>query len=265
MKLTHKLCAATLLAVLGAAVAVPNAVQAAETETTTGNPLSFNGQGSIKFLEDDSVDLPTIPGGGGNTDPENPIVNPPINPATGPLKVVAVTDLDFGNDNKVTPASGNGWEYTAKAAVLEQKDGTQTTAPNFVQFKDTRADNKANKHTLTAKATTFTNGENQELKSATLQFNNIKLVNEADQTQVTSAEGAVPTTQNLVTDGQTPTTFVSQKEDDKGFGQFTLQFGDTTDNTAADSVKLLIQAQGNKLSTTSSYTSTITWTIADAR
>ncbi|WP_429950547.1 WxL domain-containing protein [Enterococcus sp. AZ101] len=258
MKLTHKLCAATLLAVLGAAVAVPNAVQAAD------EPASWSGKGSINFLEDDSVDTPTDPTDPTKpVDPENPIVTPPVNPATGPLKVIAVTDLDFGTDNKVTPASGSGWEYSAKAAQIEYKDGTKVASPNFVQFKDTRADNKANKHTVTAKATAFTNSENQELKAAQLNFSNVKLVNGANQNQVN--ETGVKAVQTVETDGTTPATFVTQDADDKGFGQFTLQFGDTADNTADDSVKLWVPAEGNKLSTSSSYTSTITWTIADAR
>ncbi|MBO0468087.1 WxL domain-containing protein [Enterococcus plantarum] len=259
MKLTHKLCAATLLAVLGATVAVPNAVQAAEE-----NPLQVSGKGTINFLEDDGVDTPTDPTDPTKpVDPENPIVTPPVNPATGPLKVIAVTDLDFGADNKVTPASGSGWEYSAKAAQIEYKDGTTAASPNFVQFKDTRADNKANKHTVSAKATSFTNAEGQELKSAELRFSNVKLVNGSDQNQVN--ETGVAAAPKILTDGTTPTDFVKQDADDKGFGQFTLQFGDTADNTADDSVKLWVPAEGNKLSTSSSYTSTITWTIADAR
>ena len=195
-------------------------------------------------------------------DPENPITQPPTNPAAGPLKVIAITDLEFGS-NKVTPATGNGWEYSASPAEIAYKDGTKVTTANFVQFKDTRADNLANKHTLTAKATTFTNTEKQELKSAQLKFSNVKLVNGADANQVNAA--GVPAAQTLETDGTTPTTFVTQDVADKGFGQFILQFGDTVDDTAKDSVKLWVPSAGNKLSTSSGYSSTITWTIADAR
>ncbi|EOH96795.1 hypothetical protein UAW_01753 [Enterococcus haemoperoxidus ATCC BAA-382] len=257
MKLTHKLCAATLLAVLGAAVALPNAAQAAD------DPFNWFGKGTINFSEDDGEDQtvdptdPTKP-----IDPENPITEPPVNPAKGPLKVISLTDLNFGN-NKVTPASGNGWEYTAKAAEVVYKDGTKVVSPNFVQFKDTRADNQPNKHTLTAKATKFTNTEKQELKSAQLKFGNVKLVSTADQNQVNIA--GVPATQVVETDGTTPTTFVTQDTADKGFGQFVLQFGDIADGTEADSVKLWVPSTGNKLSTSSGYSSIITWTIADAR
>ncbi|OTN88861.1 hypothetical protein A5819_001353 [Enterococcus sp. 7E2_DIV0204] len=257
MKLTHKLCAAALLAVLGAAVSLPTAVQAAD------DPLNWSGKGTINFSEDDGEDKPVDPTDPTKPiDPENPITEPPVNPAKGPLKVIAVTDLNFG-DNKVTPASGNGWEYTAKAAEVVYKDGTKVVSPNFVQFKDTRADNQPNKHTLTAKATKFTNTEKQELKSAQLKFGNVKLINAADQNQVNTA--GVPATQIVETDGTTPTTFVTQDAADKGFGQFILQFGDKADSTEADSVKLWVPSAGNKLSTSSGYSSTITWTIADAR
>ncbi|MGG5342703.1 WxL domain-containing protein [Enterococcus sp. AZ192] len=257
MKFTHKLCAAALVAAFGAAAAFPTGASAAE------NPLEWSGKGTINFSEDDGEDKPIDPTDPTKpVDPENPIVNPPVNPAKGPLKVIAVTDLNFGN-NKVTPATGNGWEYTAAAAEVEYKDGVKVASPNFVQFKDTRADNQPNKHTLTAKATTFTNTDKNELKSAQLKFNNIKLVNGADQNQVNAA--GVPATQTVETDGTTPTTFVTQDAADKGFGQFILQFGDVADNTAGDSVKLWVPSAGNKLSTNSGYSSTITWTIADAR
>jgi hypothetical protein len=253
MKLTHKLCAAALVAAFGAAVALPHGASAAE------NPLEWSGQGTINFSEDDGEDKPLDP-----TDPTKPgeIVKPPVNPAKGPLKVIAITDLNFGA-NKVTPATGNGWEYTAQASEVEYKDGKKVVSPNFVQYKDTRADNQPNKHTLIAKATTFTNGEKQELKSAQLKFSNIKLVNGADQNQVNVA--GVPAAQTVETDGTTPTTFVTQDAADKGFGQFILQFGDTADSTEGDSVKLWVPSEGNKLSTSSGYSSTITWTIADAR
>ncbi|MCA5012035.1 MULTISPECIES: WxL domain-containing protein [unclassified Enterococcus] len=252
MKLTHKLCGVALLAALSTGAILPTVTHAAE------EPLEWAGKGTIKFQDDDDTGKPIDP-----KDPDGPeIVKPPVNPAKGPLKVIAITDLEFGT-NKVTPAAGNGWEYTASASEVEYVDGTKKVMPNFVQFKDTRADNLANKHKLTAKATTFTNEEGQELKSAELKFNNVTLVNPADQNQVNTA--GVPAAQVLKTDGTTPTTFVTQDAEDKGFGQFVLQFGDTDDNTAADSVKLWVPSEGNKLSTSSGYSSTITWTIADAR
>jgi hypothetical protein len=255
MKFTHKLCGAVLLTVLGASVVLPGAAFAAD------DPLNWDGKGTIKFSEDDGGDdkpvNPEEP-----DDPDNPIVNPTPNPAKGPLKVIAVTDLDFGTA-KVTPASGNGWEYTAKAAEITYKDGTKSEEANFVQFKDTRSDNLANKHKLSAKATTFTNGENQTLKSAQLKFSNIGLINKADQNQVN--DSGVPATQTLETDGTTPTTFVTQDDADKGFGQFVLQFGNKAKGTHNESVKLWVPSSGNKLSTSSGYSSTITWTIEDAR
>lgn len=256
MKLTHTLCSAALLALIGGSVALANTAYAAEE----GNPTEWTGLGKIKFREDDGGDdKPEDPDK--ETDPENPIVKPPTNPVAGPLKVIAVTDLDF-DVHQVTPAGANGWEYFAKGATIEYKDGSTATTANFVQFKDTRADNLPNTHTVSAKASKFTNAEGAELKLAELTFTNIKLVNKADASQVIDAEGKVPTTNNLMTDGTTPTTFVTQDDEEKGFGQFILQFGDQT--TMDESVKLSIPS-ANKLSTSSEYTSTITWTIATAR
>ncbi|MBO0471757.1 WxL domain-containing protein [Enterococcus sp. DIV0242_7C1] len=252
MKFTHKLCGVALLATISTGALLPVATYAAE------DPLVWSNNGKIKFTEDDGDDV-VLPPGGEDVDPKNPITQPPVNPGVGPLKVIAITGLDF-DVNKVTPATSNGWEYVAKPAAIEYQDGTKATSQNFVQFKDTRADNQPNTHKLTAVASTFKNAEGAELKSATLNFSNIKLTNSADPTKVN--ENAAKPTNSLATDGVTPTEFVNQDDIEKGFGQFSLDFGDET--TMGDSVKLNIPAS-NKLSTSSEYVSTITWTIADAR
>lgn len=249
MKFTHKLCGTVLLAVIGTAVVLPHAANAED-------PLNWDGKSNINFLEDDGEDKPVLPEEPGE------MVEPPINPGKGPLKVIAMTNLEFSSQ-KVTPATGAGWEYTAQAGKYKVEGNTEyKKTANFVQFKDTRADNIANNHKLTAKATMFTNKENNVLKGAVLNFSNINMLNLADQNQVN--ENSYAKTNQLATDG-TPSTFVNQDDADKGFGQFILQFGDMKEDTAENSVKLWVPSKDNKLSTSSSYESTITWTIADAR
>lgn len=255
MKLTHKLCGAALLTVVGVGLALPSA-----TKADGGDAKVHSSTGKIKFTQEGTgTDIPTPPETDG---PE--ITQPPVNPDNGPLKVITIAPLDFGTNEVTTPTS-NGWEYYAKTFKAAEKDNASNIIemPNFVTFKDERADDLPNKYTVTAKATTFKNTGGKELKAATITYNNIRLTTTGDQGQINAT--AAPSTQTLATDGTTPSTFVTQNADDKGFGRFDLVFGKIADGNADKSVKLSIPAANNKLSTTSEYTSTITWTIADAR
>ncbi|MBM7689833.1 hypothetical protein BCR24_13155 [Enterococcus ureilyticus] len=255
MKLTHKLCGAALLTVIGVGLALPSVAKA-----DGGDAKVSSSTGKIKFKQDGTgTDIPTPPETDG---PE--ITQPPVNPDNGPLKVITIAPLDFGT-NEVTTPTANGWEYYASTFKTTEKDNADNTIemPNFVTFKDERADDLPNKYKLTAKATTFKNTAGKELKAATLTYDNIRLTTTGDAGQINPTAAAK--TQVLATDGTTPTEFVNQDADDKGFGRFDLVFGKMADGNADKSVKLSIPAANNKLSTASEYTSTITWTIADAR
>ncbi|MEI5992309.1 hypothetical protein A5881_003865 [Enterococcus termitis] len=255
MKMTYKLSGAALLTVIGLGLALPSA-----TKADGGDAKVHSSTGTIKFKQDGSgSDIVTPPGTDG---PE--IAGPKSNPDNGPLKVIAIAPLDFGT-NEVTTPTANGWEYYASTfKTTEKADTTKSVEmPNFVTFKDERADDKPNKYKVSAKATTFKNTGGKELKAATLTYDNISLTTTGDKGQINPTAAAK--TQVVATDGTTPTEFVNQNADDKGFGRFDLMFGSIADKTADKSVKLSIPAANNKLSTASEYTSTITWTIADAR
>ncbi|WP_086314473.1 hypothetical protein A5821_002046 [Enterococcus sp. 7F3_DIV0205] len=255
MKLTHKLCGAALLSVVGLGLALPTVAKAA--------PEEFSGDATIKFKEDSEDDTVTPPGTDG---PE--ISEPTPNPDNGPLKIIAISPLKFG-ENSITAASNGGWEYYAKTFQAPEKANPSNIIdmPNFVTFKDTRADDKPNTHTVSAKVTTpFTNTANSVLTGSTLTFSNIGLGTTGDAATQLNSSAIVAPTRELLTDG-TPVTFVEQKDTTKGFGKFDLTFGtvDGTDPTADKSVKLSIPAANNKLSTASEYKAVVTWTIASAR
>ncbi|WP_207695295.1 hypothetical protein DOK67_0000836 [Enterococcus sp. DIV0212c] len=255
MKLTQKLCGAALLTAVGIGLALP-----AATKADGGDEKVHSSTGKVKFTQEgtgtDTITPPETDG------PE--ITEPTGNTDNGPLKVIAISPLDFGT-NEITSATAGGWEYHAKSFKTTEKDNesNEVEMPNFVTFKDERADDKPNKYTLTAKASTFTNTAGKELKAATITYDNIRLTTTGDAGQINPA--AAPTTKVLATDGTTPSEFVNQDADDKGFGRFDLVFGKMADDNADKSVKLWIPAANNKLSTASEYTSTITWTIADTR
>ncbi|MBO0421309.1 hypothetical protein BCR22_05315 [Enterococcus plantarum] len=268
MKLTQKLCGTALLSVVGLGLALPTVVNAA--------PESHTGDATIKFKEDDGEDIVTPPGTDG---PE--IEEPTPNPDAGPLKIIAISSLKFG-EHSITAASNGGWEYyaqTAKAVAkvnednpLELPEAVRSNRdnliemPNFVTFKDTRADDLPNTHTVSAKVTTpFTNEAQSVLTGASLTFSNIELGTTGDAATQLNPSAIVAPTRELLTDG-TPTTFIEQKDDSKGFGKFDLTFGTVGENGTADkSVKLSIPAANNKLSTKSEYKAVVTWTIASAR
>lgn len=255
MKLTHKLCGAALLTVVGIGLALPSV-----TKADGGDAKVHSSTGKVKFTQEgtgtDTVTPPETDG------PE--ITEPTGNTDNGPLKVIAISPLDFGT-NEITSATAGGWEYYAKRFKTTEKDNpsNKIEMPNFVTFKDERADDKPNTYTLSAKATAFANAAGKELAGAELTYDNIRLTTTGDAGQINGA--AAPTMKKLETDGTTPSVFVTQDDATKGFGRFDLVFGKIADDNADESIKLWIPAANNKLSTASEYTSTITWTIADTR
>lgn len=260
-----KLVSSLALLGLGVSLFAPSTLAAAGA----ADDKNVTGTGTIQYQED------TTPGGG-PTDPEKPETDPdkkPTDPGdgqdnknTGALRVDWVSNLNFETQNVTT---GTG-VYNATKQTITKADGTKADRGNFVQVTDKRsADKRGNGWKLSAKMTKqFTNSVN-ELKGATISYDNA-FVN----TEVSDAKPSIdlqsPGSKTLKYNESVDFLAADSKT---GWGTYTLEFGrpvyagdsvvpaNETDTTG-NSVILTVPA-GTPLSTKDAYVAEITWTIAE--
>lgn len=255
-----KLVTTTALLGLGLTLAAPS-VLAAPGAVDAKNVV---GEGTIKYIEDTGKE--------GTTDPEKPDPDKPVKPGDGnenenegALRIDFVSNLRFGDKNKVTTKKG---EYFAEATTITLDDGTDELRGNYVQVTDKRSsDNRGNGWALSAKMTKqFSNAEGT-LNGATLTYDH-GFVNTFLNDTKTAVDVKDPATEILALDNSVE--FI-KADKDTGWGTYTLEFGrpitgenKLTEDTSAKGVKLTVPAN-TPLSTKNVYQSEILWTIEEVK
>ena len=260
MKNSYKLAGAALLAAVGVGLTLPTVTKADPNVTSKGKvefTQNTNETGGPIIVPDSSTEIP--------------ITEPTLNPDKSPLKISAVTDLDFDTHEIVSNETAGAKVYPAKAfatTVAGTEEAVKTS--HFVSFQDIRQDTDTNYHAITAKITKqFTapataTAAARTLDGATIAYKNAQLVTATNAGTKPSAATVTP----AFTLNDTDTTPVyTNKEADKGYGKFQLVFGETgkldeTKAKAYDSVEL--QVPGTNIIKTGQYVAEITWSIADA-
>ncbi|MHC5373974.1 WxL domain-containing protein [Enterococcus sp. LJL120] len=277
-----RLCAAALVAAVGASVVGPTAASAVETELPSTGSVKVQ-QGVIDTPgtdlgdpEDDEKDI-LVPDEGDDINE---------NPETGPLVLMRTTDYNFNLPTKTgQPAylenTGTLQSLYASPVTVQVYDKgadftdpanlTEVTRGALVQFGDIEDSVQTGNYTVSAKLSTqFTNATSHVLEGATIDFSNGLLA--------TQTEGAVaPTTFNtsFTLAYNTDQPVVVNPSSNKGI--FTAEFGQSAGytvaanslgytgvaNTDKSSVKLTVPAATTaSMETTSDYTAVVTWSIA---
>lgn len=283
MKLSHKICGAALLAVVGVGAAAPSLSNAAsknydttghvkftdnttETTITAGNSETDSTQ--LTFTDTTTkITTSTSDGSGGSTLTEIETTTSPVqNP--GDFGIYYVSPLEFGEHDILDDGVGANREFEAN--FFEDASEAKTKTLNFVTFKDTR-DVKDHNYSLYAKVTQpFTSTKGTVLDGATLTYTNPWLstykFTDGTQDHTLDPKGINPTVE-LGQDGA-PNTFIDNQGDNvgnTGAGKFTLSFGKQAslvdEKTAADGVKLTVPRANNAFN--GDFTAKIMWTLSE--
>ncbi|MHC5375742.1 WxL domain-containing protein [Enterococcus sp. LJL120] len=255
------LSAVALLAVVGVATTAPAVTNAA-------TPSSQTSQGTVK-VEAGSLD----PGKDGVPDPEggktipgvDPVIPNPTSP--GDKGITAVTNLNFGTI-KVGTGTASAQPITITDTVTAEDGSTTSTTRkrgNLISWGDVTGEYTG--YTISGQLTTqFTNSSDQSvLTGSEIAFINPLIATSGEGTIADSGKTA---TQTLSIDGGAKT-FVTAAAG-TGSGQWTLEWGSTTDGTGAtdttvgtvgSSVNLTIPTSVANSMTKGTYTAVVTWTM----
>ncbi|WP_086348681.1 WxL domain-containing protein [Candidatus Enterococcus clewellii] len=245
MKLTHKLCGAALVAVVGIAVAGPGVSITKAAEDTTDGP------GKIVFTDEDYTT---------NTDggkiPDTTETDPTLPSKNGEFVIRSVSPLDFG-----TAEATVGKTVVAFAAPHQSTGNAAAASANFVRFKDNRK-NDDNRYQVTANLTTqFTSTAGKELTGATIEYTNLRLLDAAENGALKPAESGLAASVALAYNTEAPV--YTNADATKGRGDYFVAFGQLGDAVAPadESVKLTIPSDTALYN--GEYNAAITWTISD--
>lgn len=248
-----KITSLSVLALIAAGLVAPSAAFADEVE----DAKSYTGTGHIKFNQGVPEDPMTPPGEDG---PE--IDEPEVNPNKGPLMILGVSPLEFG-EHDVTTYSADPTFYAEAFTTTETESGAEISMPNFVKFADIRATGD-NSYTLSAQMTKqFTNdAESSTLDGATLTYGNINvLTTDTYADRLANVQAGLTNTTQVLNETDT-VEFLNVTGG--GFGKYDLAFGEYTDadnETASESVMLTVPKDANiRLG---DYNAEITWTLSD--
>lgn len=211
---------------------------------------SVNGKADIAFEE--------------NTDPTRP-VNPeapdPTNPVTpgeegdgeetkqsGPLSIDYLTNFKFGR-KKMT---GNTTSYYARNSSIKYEGGKAFPIQNFVQVTDNRTTGAG--WTLTVQQDNpLTNGTT-DIKQTELRLKNVTMMSEN--------KTGIPTGSTLAKlSPGSGATLVTQAAKNQGYGTWAAVFGQ---DLLAGEKSVELQIDGGQRITKGAYSTTLTWTLADA-
>lgn len=252
MKLTHKLCGAALLSVIGVALAVPNTTKAVDSVK--------DGTGHIKFtLTDDGTEI-TDPGS------ETTITNIPEVTNPGTFGIMAVTPLEFETHSVLTAQTVRTYDaspFKANAGSTDA-DYPEFDVQNFVKYRDIRTTD-AHKYSLSAALTqNFKDtASNTYLTGSELNFKNIDTtsLDAIAQPQGVSGTNKLVANADNSLPGASAEFIRNDVTDNTGAGNIELNFGRHTLDTAGNSVSLTIPT------TTSigigDYNAVITWTLSE--
>ncbi|MBO0469931.1 WxL domain-containing protein [Enterococcus sp. DIV0242_7C1] len=252
MKLTT-LSSAAIVAALTLGALAPTAAMAAPTE--------LESTGTVKVEEGGDEESPGV------VDPENPdVVLPPVNPEPGetvnpdlgPLMIERTSNLDFGT----IKTSAN--EVTAYATAASFGEGPEAaTRGAYVQWRDIRAGGTFG-YTVTAEMTQqFTGASSNALSGSTIDFSNGFVAAQGDNTNAIPSN-LTPAFQ-LTENGGAQTIVTANQAAQEGKGRYIMAFGNSTDATEGNSVKLTVPAATASNMAVDTYTAKVTWKVVAAQ
>ena len=263
MKLTHKLCGAALLVVMGAAVAAPNNIKA-------DDGVGVKGEGEIQFTSSSSSRTSFTNSSGSGTDL---VTSGGATSDANGFGISYVSDLKFGKHGIVTDGSQNG-PYWATKWIGNAGNKDQVENSNFINFEDVRniADHK---YEITAEIsqefTQAVNGVDKKLAGATLTYNNMGLRSATADPGLFPDSSALKSGAVVEAGKKTPMLQNVNTNNDpvfeKGYGHYTLYFGKyevaSSDSESAEkSVMLTVPKKGNTVIYEGAYKAGITWTMS---
>ncbi|MGX7265060.1 WxL domain-containing protein [Enterococcus crotali] len=252
MKLTHKLCGAALLSLVGVALAVPNTTKAVDSVK--------DGSGHIKFtLTDPGTDI-TDPGSG------TTITNIPSVTDPGTFGIMAVTPLEFETHSVLTAQTKRDYDaspFLANPGSVEPGN-EEFEVQNFVKYRDIRT---TVNHTYKLSAALTQNfkdvASGTYLTGSELTFANIDTTS---LDAVAQPKGVTPTNKltanaDNTLPGASAEFIRNEVTDNTGAGNIELNFGRHTLGTAGNSVKLTIPTSTSI--GIGDYNAVITWTLSE--
>lgn len=260
MKNSYKLAGAALLAAVGVGLTVPTVTKADPNVTSNGK---------VEFTQESDTDITiVIP----DSSSQVPITEPPANEDGGPLKIRAVTDLDFDTHEILSNESQSTKVYYAKpfaTTVVGTGEAVQTS--HFVAFQDIRQDTDTNYHEISAKITKqFTapaSGTSAErtLDGATITYKNASIVT-ATNPSTKPLDSSIQDT--LTIDANDSALIYKNITPGLGYGKFNLVFGPSgtlTDEQAKAYDSVQLEIPGKNVVKTGEYVAEITWSIGDTK
>ncbi|MDA9470674.1 WxL domain-containing protein [Enterococcus sp. 5H] len=259
MKLTT-LSSAAIVAALAIGALAPTAAFADATSLNSTGTVTVEEGGTDPDEEDSGTIDPEPDGDGDGTlpepNPDGPGEEP--NPDRGPLMIEKVTNLEFGT----IKTSAN--EVTAFAAPMLFGEGDDAmTRGAYVQWRDIRAGGTFG-YTVTAEMSQqFTGKDTNKLAGATIDFSNGFMTAQIDNTN--KAPSLTAPAFQLTEDGAATTVVTANAAAEEGKGRYIMAFGDSREETDANSVKLTVPASTASNMAVDEYVAKVTWKVVAAQ
>ncbi|ALS38585.1 hypothetical protein ABID30_001334 [Enterococcus rotai] len=266
MKLTHKLCGAALLAVLGVAVAAPGATKAAPDHSKAG-------EGEIQFTK---ATYGSYDSTGGvvprDTSSQSTTDTDPTKLLDGEFVVQGMSKLVF-TEQQATTGAIKSWAKPTTANDGATDGSYVERRANWVQFKDDRlVDNRTYELSATLVdpdgkgAFEFDdNGKKRRIAGATIDYKNTDLVAHEDNVSLKPSTSGLKPTLHLAENTRKQLFTVNENNTGKGRGKYAVYFGDTLNPAQLDSesIELSIPANQSDDIRDGKYVATILWTLSE--
>ncbi|OTN89909.1 hypothetical protein A5819_002407 [Enterococcus sp. 7E2_DIV0204] len=267
MKLTHKLCGAALLAVLGVAIAAPGATKAAPDHSKAG-------EGEIQFTKAtygsyDSTGGVVPP----DTSSQSTTDTDPTKLLDGEFVVQGMSKLVF-NEQQATTGAIKSWAKPTTANKVGADDHVARRA-NWVQFKDDRlVDDRTYELSATLvdsdgkgafKFEDTANSKTRSIKGATIDYKNTRLEAHKDNLALAPSTSGLQPTLHLAENTKAKLLTVNENNTGKGRGKYAVYFGDVINpaNSDKESIELSIPANQADDIRDGKYVATILWTLSE--
>ncbi|MGM0219251.1 WxL domain-containing protein [Enterococcus sp. AZ126] len=263
MKLTHKLCGAALLTVLGVGLAAPGATKAAEDNSKAGDAdIQFTKPTYGSYDSTGGVIPP-------DTDKQSTTDTDPTKLVDGEFVVQGMSKLVF-NEQAATTGAIKSFAKPTTANDPAAADYVSQRA-NWVQFKDDRlVDDRT--YELTAKlvdtdgkgAFKFDdNGKIRNIAGTTIDYKNTKIVAHEDNVSLLPSTSGLKTSIHLAENVPAKLFTATENNTGKGRGKYAVYFGDTLTNTDTESVELSIPANQADDIRDGNYSAKVLWTLSE--
>ncbi|MDA9472808.1 WxL domain-containing protein [Enterococcus sp. 5H] len=255
MKFTT-LSSAAIVAALTIGALAPTVALADATELDSTGTVTVEEGGTDPDEEIDTIDPEnpeeTLP----EPNPEGP--DEIVNPDRGPLMIEKVTNLEFGT----IKTSAN--EVTAFAAPMMFGEGEDaTTRGAYVQWRDIRAGGTYGYRVTAEMSQQFTGASSNTLNGSTIDFSNGFVAAQGDNTN-TIPSNTAPAFQ-LTESGGAKNIVTANQATQEGKGRYIMAFGDSRNETDANSVKLTVPAATASNMAVDEYVAKVTWKVVAAQ